>query len=379
MKLKTGRRFLSVIMASAIVISLSTFNASASSSNDIDCVATAEREGSFESIVYDDVEDLPDGGKIYVYKVDGVTHQFPLPPEDFDPISATDEQLKTYGIPPRPDINNEDDYLSWVEIVDGVNFVPMTELEVMRGNENKASSNNTRYETTTYSAVSYRTSPNWSGYVSNLGLSSSEFYTQVQVDYVEPTVKSSSGVCGNGVWIGLGGDGSKSLVQAGTAVALLNPNRHYAWFECLGPNHTNPPQTIKGIDVNPGDKIHIYISFQAANDLFNWYVVNSTTGQALSDTPKYDSDIYFDGSTVEWIVERPSGSTGYGELGNYGSVTFTNCKAMLNTSTSWINLEDLSNVSSLKMTSNGSSSGRTLSSPGSINGDTFTCYWYNYQ
>ncbi len=109
MKLTTGRRFLSVIMASAIVISLSTFNAFATSSNNIEGIANDEHEGSFESIVYDDVEELPDGGKIYVYKVDGVTHQFPLPPEDFDPLSATDEQLKTYGIPPRPDINNEDD------------------------------------------------------------------------------------------------------------------------------------------------------------------------------------------------------------------------------------------------------------------------------
>lgn len=65
MKLKTGRRFLSVIMASAIAISLSTFDAFASVNN-IDHVATSERDGSFESIVYDDVEELPDGGKIYV-------------------------------------------------------------------------------------------------------------------------------------------------------------------------------------------------------------------------------------------------------------------------------------------------------------------------
>lgn len=385
MKLKTGRRFLSVIMASAIVISLGTSNAFATSSNNIDDIAETTRDGSFESIVYDDVEELPDGGKIYVYKVDGVTHRFPLPPEDFDPITATDEQLETYGIPPRPDINDKDDYLSWVEIVDGVDFVPMTELKVMRGDNSEASSNNTRYETAGYSAVSSRTSQSWSGYVSSLSSSSSEFYNQVQVDYVEPTVKSSSGVSGNGVWIGLGGtNGSTSLVQAGTAVELFDPNKHYAWFECLGPGHHNPPQPIRGIDVNPRDKIHIYISFQAANGIFNWYVVNSTTEQALSDTPEYDSDIYFDGSTVEWIVERPlltyaDGTSGYGELGDYGSVTFTNCKAMLNTSTSWIKLGDLSNVSSRKMTSNGSSSGRTLSSPGSINGDTFTCYWYNYQ
>ena len=69
MKLKTGRRFLSVIMASAIVISLGTSNAFATSSNNIDDIAETTRDGSFESIVYDDVEELPDGGKIYVYKV----------------------------------------------------------------------------------------------------------------------------------------------------------------------------------------------------------------------------------------------------------------------------------------------------------------------
>lgn len=59
-------------------------------------------------------------------------------------------------------------------------------------------------------------------------------------------------------------------------LGLLDPNKHYAWFECLV-RVIYPPQTIKGIDVNSGDKIHIYISFQAANDLFNWYAVNSTS------------------------------------------------------------------------------------------------------
>ncbi len=387
MKLTTGRRFLSVIMASAIVISSSMFNAFATTSDNIGgSIANTGCEESFESIAYDSVKELPDGGKIYIYKFDGVTHQFPLPPEDFDPLSATDEQLSTYGIPPRPDINNEDDYLSWVEIVDGVNFVPMTELEVLLHSEKESAPVHTCSETNKYSSTVPDKSVNWSGYVSNLGSSSSEFYTQVQVDYVEPTLTSNGGICGNGVWIGLGdANGSQKLVQAGTAIKLMEPDKHYAWFECIGSGVNSHPQTIKGFNVNPGDKIHIYISFQAANDLFNWYIVNSTTGQAMSDTPIYDSDIYFDGSSVEWIVERPkltniyTDEVMYDELANYGSVTFTNCKAMLNTSTSWTNLEDLSGVTAMTMTSKGKLGGNTLSSPGPINGDKFTCYWHNYK
>lgn len=48
---------------------------------------------------------------------------------------------------------------------------------------------------------------NWSGYVSDLGDSSSKFYTQAQVDYTQPTISSveSGTVTLNSYWIGFGG------------------------------------------------------------------------------------------------------------------------------------------------------------------------------
>lgn len=390
MRLTIGKRLLSVIMASAIVISLSTSGAFATSTDDIGSVSDEVHEDSFESIAYDTIEELPDGGKIYVYEIDGVTHRFPLPPKDFDALKATDEQLKTYGIPPRPDSNNEEDYRSWVETVEGVDFVPTTKLEVKRDSEQKNLSNNAIDRSNLYPFINFGVkngkSVNLSGYASSLGSNDSRFYTQVQVDYVEPEIrKHNYGGQANSTWVGFGDLNGQRFVRAGTAIEPFMPETHYAWFECISPSQTNDSfQKIKSVAVSPGDKIHIYLAFSAANDLFNWYVVNVTKGQAKSGTATYDADIYFDGSSVEWIVDRRwlvtdnHNDGNYGELGNYGSIPFTNCKAMLNTSTSWTNLANLSGVYPITMTSNGGSSGNTLSYPGSINGDRFTCYWRGY-
>lgn len=320
------------------------------------------------------IDELPDGGKVYVYNIDGVENRFPMPPEGFDALTATDEQLRIYGIPPRPNKDNADDYLSWVEVVDGYDFKPTPEINVLRHQSDSPSSSSQ----TKLKSVATDTTNIWSGYVSKLSTDDSQFYTQAQIDYIEPTISSVSGVCKNSYWVGIGGYYSESLIQAGTETE--GTGTHYAWYEYLG-KHGNgiAIKPIPEVSVHAGDKIHVYISFQAANNLFNWYIANSTTGEVKSALIPLDADIYFDGSSVEWIVERTSHGVPY-NLGNYGSLTLTNCKAMLNTSNSWTSLGNLSNIIAVTMTSNGSSSGRVLSYPGSIyQSDQFTCYWRNYQ
>src|SRR5438093_8674568 len=45
---------------------------------------------------------LPGGGASYNYTVDGVSVSYPVPPQGFSPLAATDQQLSEYGFPPRP-------------------------------------------------------------------------------------------------------------------------------------------------------------------------------------------------------------------------------------------------------------------------------------
>ena len=43
----------------------------------------------------DHIVELSDGGKIYVYYIDGIENDFPVPPAGFKPIEASDEELAT--------------------------------------------------------------------------------------------------------------------------------------------------------------------------------------------------------------------------------------------------------------------------------------------
>ncbi len=65
------RKFMSMLMVSAMLLSLSTINAFAVST-------VIDDSPSFERVECDHVEVLEDGGKIYTYVINGVVNKFPL-------------------------------------------------------------------------------------------------------------------------------------------------------------------------------------------------------------------------------------------------------------------------------------------------------------
>ena len=358
------KKLFSMLMALAIILSFSTTSAFAAS-------ASSNDAPSFERIEYDGIEVLEDGGKIYTYIIDGVENKFPVPPDGFDPLTATNEQLSVYGFPVRPVTRDTTAYASWLTLVEDYDSTPVPVIEVMdrpMSGTMVASSNSTARAGALYSS-------NWSGYESNLGTSSSTFYTQVQADYTQPTINSISGTSNSnviGYWVGLGGHNTGSLVQAGTATTGLND--HWAWYEYLSASHLNPAIRITSLEINPGDRIHVYVSFQRSNDKFNYYIANNTTGKSASGIVEIDADEYFDGSTAEWVIERART-----KLPNFVSITMTNCQATRNTSNTWTNLNSLSGVNKITLTNNGASSGTVLCSPGSISSNNkFTTTWKAY-
>ena len=96
------RRIISSITAAAIAFTCST----ASTLNAYGMEDNTPASGKLQC---DYVEELPDGGKKYVYVIDGAEHTFPVPPEGFSPLTASDEQLEAYGFPPRPGQDNTED------------------------------------------------------------------------------------------------------------------------------------------------------------------------------------------------------------------------------------------------------------------------------
>ena len=47
------------------------------------------------------------------YNVDGLEVEIPVPPADFEPLEASNEELEEYGIPPRPDENDTERLAEW--------------------------------------------------------------------------------------------------------------------------------------------------------------------------------------------------------------------------------------------------------------------------
>lgn len=324
-------------------------------------------------VTYDTITIFPDGGKDYKFYVDGIENHYLVPPDGFVPLTASDEDLARYGFPARPDKSDIDSFNEWEQLMANYTGTPEPELSV----KIRPSEPDVPRDTEIQPRVSTRYSSNWSGYVTDLGVNSSSFYTQVQMDYTQPTVTSASGTCVNSYWVGLGGYNTKKLVQAGTATN--GTSDHYAWYEYLSDTGDWIYMTRLNLDVRAGDSIHVYISFQAANNIFSYYIANNTTGQSVANTVSLTTATQFDGTTAEWVVERCSNAFGPQNLGNYGTMTLKNCKATLNSSNTWYNLGSLSNLYQVTMTSNGLSSGRVLSVPGSIvSNNQFTCTWRGY-
>lgn len=241
------KKFVMFLMAIAMVFTFS-----------VGAVAADVDEGEGEKLTCARVEELPDGGHIYTYLVRGVEHHFPVPPEGFDPLTATDEQLETYCFPRRPVARDAEAMEAWLAMVENYSGTPVPEISVV---DRQTVDSQQDIETRSTSPSG---SKNWSGYSV-----SGSIYTQVQMDYTEPTILSAVNGAASCEWVGIGGypdsNNVGKLVQAGTV--QFGTQTHKAWYEYLNNSseETNYPMTtIDSLTIHAGDKIHVYIAFQKA-------------------------------------------------------------------------------------------------------------------
>lgn len=122
--MKIGKKFLSLLMGVAVLL-VSSLPAFAAEVETTDCA----------SVSYDYVTEFDDGGKDYVYIIDGVKNHYLVPPDDFDPLTATDEELDRYCFPDRPeamalsDAANSD-YSDWYSLMANYTGTPEPEISV---------------------------------------------------------------------------------------------------------------------------------------------------------------------------------------------------------------------------------------------------------
>ena len=169
----------------------------------------------------------------------------------------------------------------------------------------------------------------WSGYMvaSDVQVdvqNRSPVVTSVSGSWVVPEVNPSENITFSGVWVGIGGYGEETLIQAGTEQEYINGKAvYYAWYELL-PEYV---VRINNIHVQPGDMITASISL--VNENTNTWTItirDVTRGEQFKKTVVYNSSRL----SAEWVVERPKVNGTVSTLADFGNVTFTECKATLN-------------------------------------------------
>ncbi len=142
------------------------------------------------------------------------------------------------------------------------------------------------------------------------------------------------------LWVGLDGDGTTDLVQAGTEQEATNINfgfiqitltNYYAWTEFLPQQPTE--QIISNLAVNPGDEIFAEVWMGGANGSLSlngafgrFLMMNLTTGGYASIlTARAPTTV--SGREAVWIMERPTVGGSLPALANFGSSVMFNASA----------------------------------------------------
>jgi len=257
---------------------------------------------------------LADGGSIDIYDKGGLIASTPQPPATFDPLSASDEDLATYGFPQRPSAAN--DLAQWQD-----------EMSLWRPTKDIG-------ECQTARRATHYQNPIWSGY--DADSSSSTYYRAVQGDYAQPSKHSTSCTPNEEVsWVGLGGYHTARLIQTGTGINTSGG--YYAWYEYLNASGGIPITVLPSVTVHAGDSIHLYVVHQTSGSgQTTFYVADNTTGTSQSKIINLGSS-YYDGYSAEFIDERPSYIYGPTNLTNFYRVNWTNTKVYPYTGT-WYTL-----------------------------------------
>jgi hypothetical protein len=133
------------------------------------------------------------------------------------------------------------------------------------------------------------------------------------------------------VWIGIGGYGDTTLIQAGTEHDCVSGSAVYsAWYELLPRDLVD----IATLQIHPGDRINASIMLiDSTANTWSVYIQDTTTGQKFSKSLTYNSSRL----SAEWIVERPTVNEGVSPLANFGTILFTNSRAVHNVTAEAIN------------------------------------------
>jgi hypothetical protein len=278
--------------------------------------------------------------------------EYATPPHGFNPLTATAQQLAYYGFPKRPSGGNA--LAQWTYAMShATQYVPAGVNETLQGIK---------------FGISDQYSPSWAGYDGLASANGGSLFYETDATFTQPTIQSCGCSGDVGIWTGIGGAGSSTeIIQAGTLTqtqAASQPT-YTAFYE----DYPENPHAVSAPSVSPGDQIYVSVTYSNGETTF--YIENETTG-AYHSYPV--STPYYDGSSADWIVEKPTASTYLPPF--TPSVPFTGAWTM--DSQSIGDVGGLTNLQKQFLTSNGLPTGTPLATPSNLNSyDGFTVTWNN--
>jgi hypothetical protein len=236
------------------------------------------------------------------------------PPAGFDPLSADDDTLTGYGLPPRPtgDPKRLKDWEAYVtrklERIDPIFEMSKTKrhgpfLRAQQGTE---------------------TSNNWSGCV--VYAPGGAQFKFIQATFTVPGVSSptSDGTpyhCSS--WVGIDGDGgSPDVFQVGVECEVTKSggqtdSSFYCWWEWFPAFEV----AIMNLPVVPGDEVYCWVYAKSTTSGIVSFT-NNTTGVYTSFPVGAPNGTSLSGNCAEWVVERPEFNGALTSLPSYTEVVF---------------------------------------------------------
>lgn len=246
-------------------------------------------------------------------------HTFPLPPKGFQPLAASEQELARHGFPRRPDsVTMPDAAAKWVN---AFNRYPKFEhiTPEFKALEHRHTPNRRTGEQTQGNVNA--TSSNWSGSVLFIG--GGDRFSWISGAWTVPHAYPTPGFAGtqySSTWLGIDGDGSSDVMQAGTETD--SDGSCYAWFEW----YPNFSIGINNFPVVPGDVVSLVLC--ATNPTTAWMSIGNLTSKHYTNFSfAAPPGITLIGNCAEAVVERPGVGGGLAELPRYGEVFFDDTSA----------------------------------------------------
>jgi Peptidase A4 family len=240
---------------------------------------------------------------------------FKSPPKGFNPLTAKDRELTVHGFPSRPDAKKYPAlHARWEQVLSR----PQRRLQPQFG----IRTDRLHGPRVKGKKVANDTSTNWSG---SIGFApGGDTVNWIEGQWTVPAVIApGNGDYFSSAWIGIDGDGSNDVLQAGTEHEVVGGAHYtYLWWEW----YPGPEIQVTNIPALSGHVMYCLICVLSTTEAII-YLNNITTGDYTSFAVSAPAGTTLMGNCAEWIVEAPRVDGSQSALARYGEVYFDECIA----------------------------------------------------